>query len=178
MQQPIEDRHAPKTRDTRDRSDRKKQDRSKRKQDRSNRKQDRPSRAEEMKEKRKLKKDEIERVRRREDIFNSGVMYENGDGVKRDFEKAVELFKQAADQGHAGAQFKLGNVGVQLYLGVMYAKGEGAEQDFKEAVKWFRQAANQGDACAQCFLGDGVKPDFEKAVELFRQAACTRTGKE
>mmetsp|Transcript_7907 Transcript_7907/g.14599 ORF Transcript_7907/g.14599 Transcript_7907/m.14599 type:complete len:104 (+) Transcript_7907:388-699(+) len=96
MQQPIEDRHAPKTRDTRDRSDRKKQDRSKRKQDRSNRKQDRPSRAKEMKEKRKTKKDEIERVRRREDIFNSGVMYENGDGVKRDFEKAVELFRQAA----------------------------------------------------------------------------------
>mmetsp|Transcript_34863 Transcript_34863/g.69261 ORF Transcript_34863/g.69261 Transcript_34863/m.69261 type:complete len:97 (+) Transcript_34863:350-640(+) len=89
MQQPFEDRQAPKARDTRDRSDRKKQDRSKRK-------QDRPSRAKEMKEKRKTKKDEIERVRRREDIFNSGVMYENGDGVKRDFEKAVELFRQAA----------------------------------------------------------------------------------
>mmetsp|Transcript_34864 Transcript_34864/g.69264 ORF Transcript_34864/g.69264 Transcript_34864/m.69264 type:complete len:111 (+) Transcript_34864:350-682(+) len=103
MQQPFEDRQAPKARDTRDRSDRKKQDRpnrkqdcSNRKQDRSNRKQDRPSRAKEMKEKRKTKKDEIERVRRREDIFNSGVMYENGDGVKRDFEKAVELFRQAA----------------------------------------------------------------------------------
>ena len=57
MQQPFEDRHAPKASDTRDRSDRK---------------QDRPSRAEEMKDKRKRKKgDEIERVYRRESYFFS-----------------------------------------------------------------------------------------------------------
>ena len=65
----------------------------KEKQDRPNR----PSRAKEMKDKRKRKKDQIEGVRRRGDIVNLGVMYENGEGVTQDFKEAVAWYQQAAD---------------------------------------------------------------------------------
>ena len=51
---------------------------------------------------------------------------------------------QAADQGHAKAQFN---------LGVMYAYGRGVPKDEKEAVKWFRLAAGQWNAEAQYWLG-------------------------
>ena len=39
---------------------------------------------------------------------NLGWCYLNGKGVKQDKEKAVELFRKAADQGDAMAQFNLG----------------------------------------------------------------------
>ena len=77
------------------------------------------------------------------------------------------LFR-AAEQGHARAQFNLGN---------MYRKGDGVPQDFKEAVKWFRKAAEQRYAKAQFNLGvmyrdgEGVLKDFKEAVKCFRKAA-------
>ena len=53
-------------------------------------------------------------------------------------------FRQAAEQGHASAQFN---------LGVMYANGEGVLKDEAEAVRWYRMAAEQGLAGAQFNLG-------------------------
>ncbi len=89
------------------------------------------------------------------------------------------MYKLAADQGHAGAQFGLGLMyangrgvpeeiargtggaaggkpgtcrGAQTNLGAMYAKGRVA-QDYKEAFKWYKLAADQGHAGAQFGLG-------------------------
>ena len=47
----------------------------------------------------------------------------------------MKLFRLAADQGDAKAQYS---------LGVMYDQGEGVPQDYAEAVKWYRLAANRG----------------------------------
>ena len=44
------------------------------------------------------------------------VMFENGQGVLRDYEKALTWYRKAADQGHFGAQNN---------LGLMYAAGRG-----------------------------------------------------
>ena len=52
--------------------------------------------------------------------------------VAQDKKESVKLYRQAAEQGVAEAQYK---------LGYCYAEGEGVEQDKKEAVKWFRKAA-------------------------------------
>ena len=61
-----------------------------------------------------------------------GFMYVNGDGVRKDYKKAVKWFTNAADQGHARAQNN---------LGYRYSKGLGVEKDYKKAVKWFTKAA-------------------------------------
>ena len=51
-------------------------------------------------------------------------------------EEAVKWWRKAADDGHAKAQFRLGE---------SYATGKGVEQkDVNEAAKWYRKAAEQG----------------------------------
>jgi TPR repeat protein len=65
---------------------------------------------------------------------------------------------KAAEQGHSGAQFDLGDC---------YQNGDGVEWDRVEAFEWFMQAAEQGHIGAQCTLdccylyGDGVEQDVE-----------------
>ncbi|MCP4982834.1 MAG: sel1 repeat family protein [Gammaproteobacteria bacterium] len=53
-----------------------------------------------------------------------------------DDEAAVKWYKQAAEQGHASAQFNLGE---------MYFKGQGVTQDYTRAYMWWEIAASQGD---------------------------------
>ena len=42
--------------------------------------------------------------------FNLGIVYEEGHGVSQDYGRAVELFRKAADQGHAEAQQKMKSI--------------------------------------------------------------------
>ena len=67
-------------------------------------------------------------------------MYRDGDGVPEDDAEAVRLFRLAAEQGFALAQFN---------LGVMYANGEGVPEDDVLAYMWFNVAAAQGYEGAQ-----------------------------
>jgi len=80
--------------------------------------------------------------------YNLGWMYDNGEGVPQDYEKAVKWYRLAAEQGYSLAQ---------LGLGVMYDNGKGVPQDYQEAVKWYRRAAEQGNAAAQYNLGSGTR---------------------
>ena len=75
--------------------------------------------------------------------YNLGVCYETGRGVEQDIKKAVELFRKAADQGHAMAQYNLGHC---------YRTGEGVEKDIKKAAEWYRKAADQGYEPAKATL--------------------------
>ena len=60
------------------------------------------------------------------------------------FSDAANHFKQAADQGNAGAQYN---------LGLMYNDGQGVTKNRKEAARWFQKAAERGFAKAQDILG-------------------------
>jgi TPR repeat protein len=100
---------------------------------------------------------------------------------KADYSEAIRLYRLAADQGHAVAQYSLGNIyylgkrgppsysaAVRLYrlaadqglaeaqymLGEMYRYGRGVPQDNFEAIRWYRLAANQGYAPAQYTLSN------------------------
>jgi TPR repeat protein len=101
-------------------------------------------------------------------LYNLGLMYYRGEGVKEDKKEAFTWFRKAAEQGYTPARFS---------VGVMYYKGVGVEQDRKEAAKWLRRAADQGEAKAQFNLGlmydkgEGVKKDRGEAVQWFRKAA-------
>ncbi len=88
------------------------------------------------------------------------------------YEEAVALFEEAAEQGHAGAQYHLGKCydwdqGVQIHY---------KERD-KEAVKWYTKAAEQGHAEAQLRLGTcyyhgkGVSEDPIKSLHWKLKAA-------
>ena len=76
--------------------------------------------------------------------FNLGFMYENGNGIARDYAEAVRYYHLAAEAGHFKAQ---------LYLGTMHKNGKGVTQDYAEAMKWYRLAAKAEDAEVQCNLG-------------------------
>ena len=96
--------------------------------------------------------------------------FENADAAysKGDHAAAMRLWKQLADQGHARAQYSLGN---------MYYFGEGIPMDSAEGMKWWRKAANQGHARAQFnlgntyYYGDGVEENIAVAVKWYRRAA-------
>ena len=78
--------------------------------------------------------------------------------------RSVNFFRMAADEGHAAAQFELGQ---------MHAQGLGVTQQFEEAAHWYLLAAKQGHAQAQFHLGflhshgQGVEQDYAKAYQWY-----------
>jgi TPR repeat protein len=101
--------------------------------------------------------------------YKLGLMFNNGEGVRRDFGEAVIWFSRAATYGYAPAQRS---------LGVKYEKGQGVKRSYSEAVRWYRHGADQGDAKAQYRLGRmyvmgrGVRRDYTEAVAWFNLAAA------
>ena len=97
-----------------------------------------------------------------------GVMYLDGNGVKRDYKTAADLLTKAAMQGDVKAQYNLGYI---------YEHGYGVKKDAAAAVKWYRKAAEQGHLFAQNNLGAmyhsgrGVEQDFAEAAKWYRKAA-------
>ena len=93
--------------------------------------------------------------------YQLGEMYEQGEGVEQDFEKAKYWHNQAAKQGNIFAQFK---------LGLLYEHSTGEE---KQAEHWYLQAAKKGLSLAQnnlalMYIRWG---DIAKAFHWFNQAA-------
>jgi len=77
-----------------------------------------------------------------------GALYHDGKGVPQSYERAAELFTQAADKGHAGAQAGLGG---------LYYKGLGVPKDVARAVALLKQAAagrqGGGEVCGPKLCG-------------------------
>ena len=100
--------------------------------------------------------------------FNLGLCYKRGEGVTKDYAKAVFWYHKAAEQGYAKAQCNLGN---------SYYNGEGVTKNYAKAVYWYSKAANQGLATAQLNLGnsyyngEGVTKNYAKAVYWYGKAA-------
>lgn len=99
---------------------------------------------------------------------NLGVMYKDGQGVRKDYHEAVHWFRLAACQG---------NVLAQSNLGWMYQRGRGVAQNYDSARYWYTQAALQDHAAAQNNLGTmyrdglGLKADTDSARYWFEKAA-------
>lgn len=84
-----------------------------------------------------------------------GKMYMMGQGVLKDQDQALKLFKASAAQGDADAEFLLG----ATYLL--------PRQDVPEGLKWLRLSADQGNKDAQLLLG---KTYLEGLPELPRDS--------
>lgn len=92
-------------------------------------------------------------------------LYFDGKGVAQDQGKALELYRRAAEQGNAKAQYLFG------YYSYW------ADERYEEALPWIREAALQGQAEAQYLLyvmhqrGYAVEKNFDEAVAWLKKAA-------
>ncbi len=80
---------------------------------------------------------------------NRGALYAGAEGIPADYNRALECFRQAAEDGYAPAQTN---------LGIMFVFGRGVVRSEAEAGRWFRRAADQGDAGGQFNLGNLCHP--------------------
>jgi hypothetical protein len=97
-------------------------------------------------------------------------MYYMGEGVDKDFNKAAEWSRKAAEQGDVNAQNNLGTI---------FAEGVTGPVNWTEALVWYRKAAAQGNAPAMNSIGaayrdgkGGVSKSRKQAIKWFRKAAA------
>ena len=130
-----------------------------------------------------------------------GVCYANGTGVKKNPDRALQLYRLSAKGGNAFAIFNLGNYyakegdfreakeyylraaakdhpSAMYNLGMIYYEGKGVTKDIDEAVYWFERASALDEPRAQNNLGwilargeNGVV-DTERAIVWFKKAAA------
>jgi TPR repeat protein len=75
--------------------------------------------------------------------YKRGLKYYNGEGVTKEYTKALKWYRKAAAQGNASAQNN---------IGMMYDSGEGVTKDYAEALESFMKAADQGDQMAMIMI--------------------------
>lgn len=64
--------------------------------------------------------------------------------MRKDPQEAVRWWRKAAEQGDAGAQFR---------LGLACSDGRGTAKDEEEGFRWIKKSAEQGNADAEGILG-------------------------
>ena len=107
-----------------------------------------------------------------EELYKAGLMYHDGSGVPQDSKKALDLYRQSAEQGYDQAQYLLG-----LYYKDDLSDIPNESIDLKKSAEWFKKAVEQNHSGAQFHLallyrnGDGVPKDDKKAIELCHKAA-------
>lgn len=100
--------------------------------------------------------------------YNLGIILSKGLGGAADPERAVNLFRVAADAGIAVAQHN---------LALAYYAGKGVEKNNTQASIWWERAARHGHVQAQYNLGallwngEGIKKNEAEAIKLFRKAS-------
>ena len=100
--------------------------------------------------------------------FNLALLLSKGIGGPADAERAVRLFRRAAEAGLAIGQHN---------LALAYYSGRGILKDNEQARTWWGRAARQGHAQAQFNLGallwngDGVHKDASEAIKWFRKSS-------
>jgi len=98
--------------------------------------------------------------------FALGDMYDRGEGVEQDMDKAIQWYRRSAKQGDIAGMYSLSQV-LRKY---------DAYRDIDESVRWLKAGARKEDPRAQnalsklYFEGDYVEPDYEKAVKWARRA--------
>jgi TPR repeat protein len=101
-------------------------------------------------------------------LYLRGVAFGEVNGTPKDESKAAVLYRQAAGQHYAPAEYN---------LALLYEEGRGVAKDLFEAARWYRAAAEQGDAEAQnnlgrlYALGHGLPLDAGQASYWYGKAA-------
>lgn len=72
--------------------------------------------------------------------YEQGEKHYYGRGVSRNYAKALEWYRKAAEKWHPGAEYS---------MGWMYEYGQVVSRDYQTALSWYRKAAAQGNKDAQ-----------------------------
>lgn len=97
-----------------------------------------------------------------------GVMYDAGEGVTQNRERALDWYRRAAE---------LGDPAGMLNVAILYDSGNGLPRNRVEAARWYSRAARLHEGRAEYDLalmytdGDGVARDPVEARRLFAAAA-------
>jgi TonB family protein len=101
-------------------------------------------------------------------LVKQGDKFRDGDGVAKDYRKAMLLEREAAEQEDAIAQ---------LRVGTLYEFGWGVSRDPQQGISWMRKAAGQGLEMAQLNLAAtyqkgffGVPQDLAEARFWYKKA--------
>lgn len=96
----------------------------------------------------------------------------NGEDVDKDEARGVELLKNAAEKGHAKAQFMYGS----LLINPSAMNVSGVAQDVSAGIEMLRKSSDQSFGMAECTLatfyaqGIGIAKDLDKAKDLCERA--------
>ena len=102
-----------------------------------------------------------------ETMYNTGVFYADGLGVKQDHKKALYWFKKAAERGDDIAMFR---------LALIYSDGLGVTANLQESLDWLKRAVVTGNLDAKVLLaqvyseGKLLPQNNTLAVKLLREA--------
>jgi TPR repeat protein len=81
-------------------------------------------------------------------VLSTGLWADGASGLeafkRKDYPRAFQEWKAAAEKGDAESQFD---------LGLLYAQGLGVHRDLTQAERWYRLSATQGNAEAEFALG-------------------------
>ena len=103
----------------------------------------------------------------RDALYELGVCYMNGEGVRNDSLKTEELWKKAV---------QLGNVDAMVALGAAYRGGKGIPENPAACFEMYKAAAEAGSSAGYLHLGicyfngTGTEADIEKAIETVKVA--------
>jgi TPR repeat protein len=101
---------------------------------------------------------------------DADALYQQGKTLydAQQYTQALPILQEAADLGHAEAQY---------LLGWAYCMGDGVAQNYPAAMAWWLKAAEQGHAQAQYEIGvmyeygEGVKEDYREAMAWYAKSA-------
>ena len=91
-------------------------------------------------------------------------MYESGEKIPQDYQKAIQYYFLAARRGDSDAQYRLGNI---------YFKGKGIDKEYEKAFEFFVIAAENDNAEGIYSLGMmyengfGVQQNFVIALKWY-----------
>lgn len=106
--------------------------------------------------------------------YRAALCYEFGWGCSKDFQKAVQFYRQSASKNHPGAMSRLGRA---CLVGDM-----GLGNRYREGLKWLKRAAESADfqynsapydlgLLHETGYGDDIFKDESYAAQLFTQSA-------
>lgn len=112
----------------------------------------------------------------RDAFCDLGKMYYEGNGVPKDYQKALAMFEKAIlDDDHYGDGYSgQKNYEALAYLGVIYRDGLGVEVNREKAIDYLMQSTNNGYGPTISFYELGnlyyAENKYEEALKYYREA--------